>query len=287
MTDLLGAEATYLYTITVLDAAEPPLAPAAPVVTAVPGSTTSLDVSWSAPSNAGRPAIESYDLQYGPGMDGPWTDGPQGVTGTSASIGSLMPGPPYYVRVRATNADGDGDWSPPGSGTTNRPPNLAPAFAADSAARSFTETLGDAAVRTPENLGAPFQATDLDDDPLTYSLEGADAARFTIDSSSGQLRTKAGERYDREVRAVYAVRVKAEDGNGGEGATDVTITVDDATEAPAAPGVPLVEGGAGDRPNVYVTWTAPANAGRPAIMGYDVQYGPGMNGPWTDCPGGT
>ena len=255
-------------------------------MTATAGSLTSLDVSWSAPSNAGRPAIESYDLQYGPGMDGPWTDGPQGVTGTGASIGSLMPGSPYYVRVRATNADGDGDWSPPGSGTTNRPPNLAPAFAADSAARSFTETLFDAAVTTPENLGTPFQATDLDDDPLTYSLEGADAARFAIDSSSGQLRTKAGERYDREVRAVYAVRVKAEDGNGGEGATDVTITVDDATEAPAAPGVPLVDGGAGDRPNVYVTWTAPANAGRPAIMGYDVQYGPGMNGPWMAGPEG-
>ena len=80
--------------------------------------------------------------------------------------------------------------------------------------------------------------------------------------------------------------MKAEDGNGGEGATDVTITVDDATEAPAAPGVPLVDGGAGDRPNVYVTWTAPANAGRPAIMGYDVQYGPGMNGPWMAGPEG-
>ena len=285
-TDLLGAETTYLYTITVLDAAEPPLAPAAPVVTAVPGSTTSLEVSWSAPSNAGRPDIESYDLQYGPGMDGPWTDGPQGVTGTGASIGSLMPGPPYYVRVRATNADGPGDWSLPGSGTTNRPPNLAPAFAAGGAARSFTETVGDAAVTTPSNLGAPFQATDLDDDPLTYSLEGADAARFTIDTGSGQLRTKAGERYDREVRAVYAVRVKAEDGNGGEGAIDVAITVDDATEAPAAPGVPLVEGGSGDRPNVYVTWTAPSNAGRPAITGYDVQYRPGMNGPWMAGPEG-
>ena len=236
------------------------------MVTATAGSTTSLDVSWSAPSNAGRPDIESYDLQYGPGMDGPWTDGPQGVTGTGASIGSLMPGSPYYVRVRATNADGDGDWSPPGSGTTNRPPNLAPAFAADSAARSFTETLFDAAVRTPSNIGAPFQATDLDDDPLTYSLEGADAARFTIDSSSGQLRTKAGERYDREVRAVYVVRVKAEDGNGGEGAIDVTITVDDATEAPVR--ARRAVGGGGRRgTGPTCTWPGlrrPTRAGRPS-----------------------
>ena len=61
------------------------------------------------------------------------------------------------------------------------------------------------------------------------------------------------------------MQVTAEDGNGGEATTAVTITVDDATEAPVAPGVPLVEGGAGKRPNVYVTWTAPANAGRPDI----------------------
>ena len=130
--------------------------------------------------------------------------------------------------------------------------------------RSFTETVGDAAVTTPENLGAPFQATDLDDDPLTYSLEGADAARFAVDSSSGQLRTRAGERYDRETKASYVVQVKAEDGNSGEGAIDVTITVDDATEAPVAPGVPLVEGGVGDRPNVYVRLRRPTRAGRPS-----------------------
>ena len=111
--DPLRARANYDYIITVLDAAEPPLAPAAPVVTATAGSLTSLDVSWSAPSNAGRPDIESYDLQYGPGMDGPWTDGPQGVTGTSASIGSLMPGP------RTTC--GCGRRTPTATGTGRRP----------------------------------------------------------------------------------------------------------------------------------------------------------------------
>ena len=31
---------------------------------ATSGSATSLDVSWTAPANAGRPAITSYDLQY-------------------------------------------------------------------------------------------------------------------------------------------------------------------------------------------------------------------------------
>ena len=212
-------------------------------------------------------------------MDGPWADGPQGVTGTSASIGSLMPGPPYYVRVR-------GDERRRRRGLVaarKRHDQQAAQLRAGVRRRQRGQELHrDGGRRCGHDAGeprAPFQATDFDDDPLTYSLEGADAARFTIVPGSGQLRTKAGERYDREAKASYVVRVKAEDGNDGEGAIDVTITVDDATEAPVAPGVPLVEGGAGDRPNVYVTWTAPSNAGRPAITGYDVQYGPGMNGP--------
>ena len=37
------------------------------------------------------------------------------------------------------------------------------------------------------NIGAPLRATDADNDILTYSLGGPDAARFDIDASSGQL----------------------------------------------------------------------------------------------------
>ena len=65
-------------------AADPPGRPAAPSVSATAGSTTSLDVTWAAPSNTG-PAITSYDLQYRQGTSGNFTTGPQNVTATSAS----------------------------------------------------------------------------------------------------------------------------------------------------------------------------------------------------------
>ena len=98
----------------------PPLAPATPVVTAVPGTTDSLAVSWSAPANPGRPAITSYDVQYRAGSSGAWTDGPQNVTGTAARLSGLQAGTDYQVRVRATNTNGDSGWSdPPGSGRPN------------------------------------------------------------------------------------------------------------------------------------------------------------------------
>ena len=73
-------------TISITDVAEPPAAPAAPTVNAKSGTSDSLDVSWTAPANAGEPAIASYDPQYREGTSGDWTDGPQDVAGTSATV---------------------------------------------------------------------------------------------------------------------------------------------------------------------------------------------------------
>ena len=71
------------------DVNEPPSAPATPTVSAVSDSSDSLSVTWTAPANSGKPDIESYDLQYRKGTTGNFTDGPQDVTGTSATIGGL------------------------------------------------------------------------------------------------------------------------------------------------------------------------------------------------------
>ena len=48
-------------------------------------SAKSLTVSWTAPTNNGPP-ITSYDLRYRRGSMGKFTDGPQGVSGTSTTI---------------------------------------------------------------------------------------------------------------------------------------------------------------------------------------------------------
>ena len=41
------------------------------------------------------------------------------------------------------------------------------------------------------NIGSPVSATDPENDPLTYTLSGTDAASFSIVSTNGQLRTSA------------------------------------------------------------------------------------------------
>ena len=106
-----GTPARVTVTIEITDVDEPPDPPDAPMVTATAGSSTSLDVSWTAPATSG-PDIDNYDLQYREGTSGGFTNGPQDVTGASAAIRSLDAGTSYQVQVRATNAEGDSDWSP-------------------------------------------------------------------------------------------------------------------------------------------------------------------------------
>ena len=272
--------ATIAVTITVTDVAEPPAAPAAPAVTATSASTTSVDVAWTAPANPGKPAISGYDLRYRAGTGGSWTDGPQNLTGASASIASLTAGTSYQVQVRATNAEGDGPWSASGTGSTGTASNTAPAFANPTATRSVPENSA-----ADTNVGAVVTATDTDaGDTLTYTLEGADAASFDIVSTSGQIRTRPGVTYDHEARSSYSVTVKADDGNAGTATIAVTITVTDVAEPPAAPAAPAVTATSASTTSVDVTWTAPANPGKPAISGYDLRYRAGTGGSWTDGP---
>ena len=71
---------------------------------------------------------------------------------------------------------------------------------------------------TGVNIGKPITATDADNDTLTYTLSGPDAAAFDIDNTTGQLKTKA--ELDYETKNSYTVTVTVSDGN-----LTITITV--------------------------------------------------------------
>ena len=103
----------------------------------------------------------------------------------------------------------------------------------DSAERSVAENSAAGA-----NVGSAVRATDADNDTLTYSLEGTDAASFYIVSARGQIRTVAA--LDHETRSSYSVRVKADDGKGGTATIEVIITVTDVNEPPTVNGENLV-----------------------------------------------
>ena len=263
-----GGSATIAVEITLTDENEPPDRPDAPTITA--STLNSLSIRWTAPTNTG-PAISGYDVQYRTGS-GNFTDWPHTGTGTTTTITGLTANTPYEVQVRARNTQGESNWSPSVTGTTTT--NQSPVFSeGTSTTRSMAENTG-----AGQNIGNPISATDGDNDQITYSLEGRDAAAFTIQSNSGQLITRLGVTYDYETQDSYSVSVRAQDGKGGSAAIAVEITLTDENEPPGRPGAPTVT--AASSTSLKVTWTAPTNPG-PAISDYDVQYRTG-SGNFTD-----
>ena len=121
--------------------------------------------------------------------------------------------------------------------------NQVPTFSdGSSASRSFAENTG-----AGQNIGSPVGATDSDGGTLTYSLEGTDAASFTLVSTSGQLQTKAGVNYDYEVKNRYEVTVRVSDGQGGATTINVTINLTDVSEREANPLLYWTDFGTPDR----------------------------------------
>ena len=211
-------------TVRVTDVYEAPFAPRAPNVAPTAGEPTSLDVSWTAPSNGGGPDITSYDLQYRIGDSGNFIAGPQNVTGTSMTITGLTEGTSYEVQVRATNDEGDSGWSDAGMGSTGTSGNNAPVFPVATLTLSVPEN-----TEADTDIGAAIPAaTDADvGDTLTYSMEGTDAASFTFDASTRQIKTLLA--LDVEVKASYSVTIKVSDGTDSD-TVAVTITVTDVVE---------------------------------------------------------
>ena len=141
------------------------------------------------------------------------------------------------------------------------------------------------------NIGSPVSATDGDNtgeaakefgDTLTYSLvDENDAASFDIDSSTGQLITKAPLNY--ETKNSYSVTVRVDDDQNRDNSPItqvVAISVTDVDEPPAAPSAPTVVSGVDDSgttnedettTTLKVVWHAPDNTGEP-ITGYEVEY---------------
>ena len=223
-----SVDATRDVTISVTDETEPPAAPGAPTVSAA--STTSLSVSWTAPTNTG-PAITDYDWRWKVQTATSWTEKTDTTTtATSATIAGLTAGTAYHVAVRATNAEGTGDWSASGSGTTDTQANRAPAFSGAPFTRSVAEN---SAAGT--DVGDAVTATDPDGHALTYRLSGTDASSFAIGRVTGQITVAAGTTLNYEAtKNSYAVTVTASDG-ALSGSAGVTINVTDVNEAPAFP----------------------------------------------------
>ncbi len=267
-------------TVTVTDVAgEAPGIPAPPTVSSA--SLSSVTVTWAAPTNAG-PAITDYDYRYRvKSPPGSWTE----VTDTpipalGATIAGIAEGTEYEVQVRATNAEGTGGWSDPGSGSTDS--NAAAVFTSQA-------TFDAAENQTAVGRVAAWDG-DSGDSVTGYAIQGgADPSKFSIVEATGVLTFVSAPNFeapaDADTGNDYVVVVRATSGEGTRAKTadeTITVTVTDVDgEAPGVPVAPLVS--SASLSSVTVTWAAPTNAG-PAITDYDLQYRIGDSGNFTAGP---
>ena len=120
-------------------------------------------------------------------------------------------------------------------GVTVHPLNDAPAFAAATAERSVSEN-----AQPGTNVGGAITATDVDDDRLSYSIQGA--PEFEIDEQTGQITVAASPD---AARSPYSVTISARDHDGEEATVAVSITV----TAGAPPITVFPSGGGGGGPS--------------------------------------
>ena len=166
--------ATQTITIAVTDVDEVPSTPSVPVLSSP--SSTSLSVSWSAPSNTGL-AIIDYDVQYRQGTSGSFSNWAHAGNSTSTTITSLSANTLYDVQVLARNAEGDSNWSLSGSGRTQStvtpPTNTDPVFTTSSSFFVNENLLSVGVVVASDSDGQ--------DGVSGYSVSGGlDSARFSI-----------------------------------------------------------------------------------------------------------
>ena len=256
-----GGTDTLAVTITITDVEEPPGRPAAPSVTAVDGSPTSLSVNWTAPTNTG-PAIDNYDLRYREGTSGSWTNGPQNQTGTSATIPGLTESTSYQVQVLARNAEGDSPWSPSGSGQTG-------ALGAPDVPTSLSATRGNRQVMlswVQPSGGAEVTGYE-------YELDGSGTwiSTGSTDTTTTVTGLTNGQSYTFKVRAVNSA--------GASAASIASASVTPAT----VPGAPTGLSATVSDQRVDLIWTAPASNGGQSITDYE--YEQGGSGTWISTGG--
>ena len=193
------------------------------------------------------------------GVTWQWSHSPNGRTNWANIAGAVQDAytplddhEGRYIRATASYTDGQGanktaHGISPRSVAEPPPVNSEPAFpSTENGRRDVPEN---SAVDT--EIGTPVAATDLNagdaavNDPLVYSLTGTDAASFTIDSGTGQLRVGQDLELDYEGKRSYRVTVQVTDGRDRNGDDDddaiddtinVSINVTNVNEAPTVSG---------------------------------------------------
>ena len=230
-----------------------------------------------------------------PSRSGPFTDVEDDENTTGETEGKEASYTPrkddvgMYLRATATYEDGQGGGKSAfviSNARTLHKASAEPRFLDDDGAELATGDLGDNDPKTfttqvpisreiaenarhGTNVGLPVEAVDIGDngrpERLTYALDGADAAKFDIVTSNGQIRVKSGFTPDYEATAA--------DDNcaANDDMCEVTVTVTDPTGNSNIVTVNIAITDVNEPPHLAVSSTAPAGLTGNLQSGYRLE----------------
>ena len=222
-----------------------------------------LTVSWGAPNDGGS-AITEYTLQWKSGTQSYNTTSRQAtVTTTTHTIPSLTNGTEYTVRVRATTALGDSDWSAEAKGTPREGPHVSLVTVKEPIECDNTQvvvTLANLVAGTKYEVhlrdrkqGDPWPLTATHARSLTGDTSHGTSVSFTLTRLDGNT--------DYEVQASL-------DGSFNSGVVTATFTTP--AEEPDPPANVRITGDTNN--SLTVSWNPPSYQGGNAVTGYKVQW---------------
>ena len=208
--------------------------------------------------------------------------------GTSSTYVLVAADVNQYLKVTVSYTDGQSSGKSATSAATGQigASNAEPMFSTDTTTRSVPENSASGI-----DIGAAVTATDSDSSPtLFYSLNGSDAGSFTIDSSSGQIKTKSGVTYNYEsAKTAYTVTVNVRDSKDAAGiantTTDDTITVTINLTNVDEPGTVSISGTLSG--GVTLTASVTDIDGTPTSVTWRWARGDTQNGTFTNITGAT
>ncbi len=252
-------------------------APGAPTgLTATASGQTTINLSWTAPSNTGGAAITGYRVEVSPNGTDNWTDLVANSAATTYAHTGLSAGVTRHYRVRAINAVGTGAASNVATATTT-------ALTAPGAPTGLTAT---AAGRTIINLswtaptesgGAAITGYRVEVSPTGTGDTWADLVANSTTTTYAHTGLSANTTRYYRVRALNAV-----------GASDASNTANATTDGITAPSAPTgLTATASGQTIINLRWAAPADNGGAAVTGYQVEGSEDAGSTWMDLVANT
>ena len=259
-----------------------------PVPTTVPGAptglsatasgTSTINLTWDAPSNDGGASISGYRIEVSPNGDSNWTNrvANTGTTSTTYAHTGLSAGDTRHYRVSAINSVGTGDASNVDNATTDDAATTVPGAPTGlSATASGTSTINLTWDAPSNDGGASISGYRIEVSPNGDSnWTNRVANTGTTSTTYAHTGLSAGDTRHYRVSAINSV------GTGDASNVDNATTDDAATTVPGAPtGLTATASGTS---TINLTWDAPSNDGGASISGYRIEVSPNGDSNWTN-----